>query len=88
MLAKPYAARKAKRGAKEARGAVRSASKGSYNKTATSRENSGDVAVSSLSGDPALGAVATVPLLAPSGDTDEKALLANPCQNTRYGGPD
>ncbi len=65
------------RGAKTAKGAVSSASKkGSYSQTATSHVNSGDVAVSSLSGDPALGAVNTVPLLAPPRDTDEKALLA------------
>ncbi len=60
---------------------VSSASKGSYNQTATSHVNSGDVAVSDLSGDPALGAVDTVPLLAPSRDLDGKALLSNPCHS-------
>ncbi len=30
--------------------------------------------------------VQTVPVVAPTEDTDEKALLANPCQNTQYGG--
>ncbi len=87
VLAKPYAARKAKRGAKTAKGAGSSASTGSYKQTATSRVNSGDVAVSDLSGDPALGAANAVSLLAHSRGLDEKALLANPCQSTQYGGP-
>ncbi len=42
VLAKPYAARKAKRGAKEARGRAKSYA-GKNTKTATSRANSGDV---------------------------------------------
>ncbi len=55
---------------------------GTYSKTATSHANSVDVAVSSISGESTTGTVVqTVPVVTPTEDTDEKALLANPCQN-------
>ncbi len=45
--------------------------------------------MSSISGESTTGTVVqTVPVVAPTEDTDEKTLLAeNPCQITKYGGP-
>ncbi len=64
------------------------ASVGTYSETSTSRANSVDVAVSSISGECIAGTVQAVHVVASTKDADGKALLAgNPCEIIEYGDP-
>ncbi len=87
VLAKPYAVRQAKKGAKAARGGSKPNAKGKNTKTATSQANSRDVAVSGSSREPTTDTVSTVSVRSPSVVVDEKALLVDPCYNIQHGGP-